>query len=113
MYTRMPISVYPVLGSASRICIRKSSDMGRLRLVGFLKLYVSFTKETYERDDILQKGPTVFEKITNRSHPIGKCGYICRDLNQVTGMRVYVCIPSSVYQAIGTATRICIRILQK
>jgi len=38
IYTRMPVSVYAVLGSASRICIRISSDMGRLQLGGSLKL---------------------------------------------------------------------------
>ena len=31
----------------------------RLRLVVSLKLYVSFAKEPYERDDILQKRPTI------------------------------------------------------
>jgi len=31
------------------------SDMGWLRLVGSLKLMVSFAKEPYKRDDILQK----------------------------------------------------------
>jgi len=34
-------------------------DMGWLRLVGSLKLQVSFEKEPYERDDILQKRPTI------------------------------------------------------
>ena len=29
--------------------------MGWLQLVGSIKLYVTFAKETYERDDILQK----------------------------------------------------------
>jgi len=32
-------------------------DMGWLRLVGSLKLYVSFAKEPYKSDDILQKRP--------------------------------------------------------
>ena len=32
-------------------------DMGWLRLVGSLKLYVSFAKEPYKRDYILQKRP--------------------------------------------------------
>ena len=31
------------------------SHMGWLRLVGSIKLYVSFAKEPYKRDDILQK----------------------------------------------------------
>ena len=33
--------------------------MGWLRLVGSLKLQVSFAKETYKRDDILQKRPII------------------------------------------------------
>jgi len=35
------------------------SDMGWLRLVGSIKLYVSFAKETYKRDDVLQKRPII------------------------------------------------------
>jgi len=34
-----------------------------LRLVGSLKLYVSFAKETYKRDDILQERPTILWSI--------------------------------------------------
>jgi len=33
--------------------------MGWLRLVGSLKLQVSFAKEPYKRDDILQKRPII------------------------------------------------------
>jgi len=33
--------------------------MGWLRLVGFLKLQVSFAKEPYKRDHILQKRPVI------------------------------------------------------
>ena len=36
-----------------------NADMGWLRLVGSLKLYVSFAKEPYKRDDILQKRPVI------------------------------------------------------
>jgi len=35
-------------------------NMGWLRLVGSLKVYVSFAKETYKTDDILQKRPIIF-----------------------------------------------------
>ena len=34
-------------------------DMGWLRLVGSIKLQVSFAKEPYKRDDILPKRPTI------------------------------------------------------
>jgi len=37
--------------------------MGWLRLVGSLKLYVSFAKEPYERDYILQKRPIIVRSL--------------------------------------------------
>jgi len=37
--------------------------MGWLRLVGSLKLQVSFTKEPYKRDDILQKRPAILRNL--------------------------------------------------
>jgi len=38
-------------------------DMGWLRLVGSLKLYVSFATEDYKRDDILQKSPKILQSL--------------------------------------------------
>jgi len=38
-------------------------DMGWLRLVGSLKLQVSFAKEPYKRDDILQKRPIILRSL--------------------------------------------------
>ena len=37
--------------------------MGWLRLVGSLKLHVSFAKETYKRDYILQKRPIILRSL--------------------------------------------------
>jgi len=37
--------------------------MGWLRLVGCLKLQVSFAKEPYERDDIMQKRPIILRSL--------------------------------------------------
>jgi len=37
--------------------------MGWLRLIGSLKLYVSIAKETYKRDDILQKRPIILRSL--------------------------------------------------
>ena len=49
----------------------KARSMGWLRLVGSLKLEVSFEKEPYKRDDILQKRPIILRSLpTSRSHPI-------------------------------------------
>jgi len=40
--------------------LRKSSPhMGWLRLVGWIKSYVSFAKKPYKRDDLLQKRPII------------------------------------------------------
>jgi len=36
--------------------------MGWLRSVGSLKLYVSFAREPYKRDDILQKRPMILRR---------------------------------------------------
>jgi len=41
----------------------KESSMGWLRLVGSLKLQVSFAKEPYKRDDILQKRPMILRSL--------------------------------------------------
>jgi len=37
--------------------------MGWLRLVGFLKVYVSFAKEPYQRDNVLQKRPMILRSL--------------------------------------------------
>jgi len=44
--------------------------MSWLRLVGSLKIWVSFAKEPYERDLYSAKETYVFKESTNRSHPI-------------------------------------------
>jgi len=44
--------------------------MGWLWLVGSIKLQVSFAREPYKRDDILQKRRIMFIDPTERSHPI-------------------------------------------
>ena len=43
----------------SDLYTRSVETMGWLRLVGSLKLQVSFAKEPYKRDDILQKRPII------------------------------------------------------
>jgi len=43
---------------STAVLVYSKSSMGWLRLVGSLKLYVSFAKEPYKRDDILSKVST-------------------------------------------------------
>ena len=60
VYTYMYICVHRSAGCATRYTTMSQSvscDMGWLRLVGSLKLQLSFAKEPYKRDDILQKRP--------------------------------------------------------
>ena len=45
-------------------------DTGWLRLVGSMKLQVSFAAEPCKRDDILQKRPKLID-FTDSSHPTG------------------------------------------
>jgi len=43
--------------------------MGWLRVVGSIKLYVSFANETYKRDDILQKRPMILSILLTVATP--------------------------------------------
>ena len=57
--------------------------MGWLRLVGSLKLQVSFAKEPYKRDDILQKRPIILRSLLNVATPY--------DLMQGATQRLHMC----------------------
>ena len=48
---------------------RKPKAMGWLRLVGSIKLYISFAKEPYKRDDILQKRPVILSILLTVATP--------------------------------------------
>jgi len=43
--------------------------MGLLRLAGSLKSYISFAKELYKRDDILQKRPIISRSLLIEATP--------------------------------------------
>ena len=50
--------------SSKNACFQQYTEaMGWLRLVGTLKLHVSFAKEPYTRDDILQKRPLILRSL--------------------------------------------------
>ena len=52
-----------VLACAPGVKGYRQQDMGLLRLVGSLKVKVSFAKEPYKRDDILQKRPIILRSL--------------------------------------------------
>ena len=49
--------------------VAQVSYMGWLQLVGSIKLYVSFAKETYKRDAILQKRPVILSILLTVATP--------------------------------------------
>jgi len=51
------------------ICMYAYTNMGCLRLVGSKKLLVSFAKESYKRDDILQKRPVILSILLTVATP--------------------------------------------
>jgi len=52
--------------------VSEDTDMGWLRLVGFLKSKVSSAKEPYKRDDILQKRPIIIRSLLIVATPCTK-----------------------------------------
>jgi len=59
-YLDMRIDVYT---HYTYIHVTSHSDMGWLQSGGFLKLQISFAKEPYKRDDILQKRPVNLRRL--------------------------------------------------
>jgi len=60
-------------------------DMGWLRLVGSLKLQVSFEKETYKRDYILQRRPIILGSLLIVATPYIYVGcYLCRFCTEIS-----------------------------
>ena len=64
----------------------QAADMGWLRLVGPFKLYVSFAKEPYKRDCILQKKPRIWRSLLIVATPY----LTCRVTNWATWLSVCV-----------------------
>jgi len=62
--------------------------MGWLRLVGSLKLQVSFAKGPHKRDDILQKRPIILWSLLIEATPYLQC--ICTYVN--ADICIHVCI---------------------
>jgi len=49
--------------------VTRMDDMGWRRLVGLMKLQVSFAKEPYKRDDIMQKRPIILSILLTVATP--------------------------------------------
>ena len=63
--------------------------MATIRLVGSLKLQVSFAKEPYKSDYILQKRPIIAFKSTRRAEDTRECVAVCCSVLQCTRTREY------------------------
>jgi len=76
------------------------TDMGWLRLAGSLKLQVSFAKEPYETDDILQKRPIIIRSLLIEATTyipqvptcLCVCAYVCACIYLCVCVCVCVCV---------------------
>jgi len=85
-------------------------EMGWLRLVGSLKLQVSFVKEPYKRDDILQKRPIILRSLLIEATPdeqLPLAVRLKRDL-YTCGVLQCVAVCCSVLQCVA----VCCSVLQ-
>jgi len=71
-------------------CAFERRTMGWLRLVGSLKLYVSFAKEPYKRDDLLQKRPIIWRSLLIVATP-----YLYWQKQMLTTLQTHMCLKSS------------------
>ena len=104
----------------SRKHLVRAVAMGWLRLVGSLKSYVSFAKEPYKKNDILQKRYTCFRK--SRKHLvravaactqiIKKVLTICVKVVQYFCIRVCVCVCACVCVYQKKVLTICVHAVQ-
>ena len=77
-------------------CIRKYLDMGWLRSVGSIKLYVSFAEYRLFYRSLLQKRPIILSILLTKATP-----YLCIRIN------AYVHLCTYIYISICTYTHIC------
>ena len=63
------IRIYITLLLRMSVMTHRMYDMGWLWLVGSLKLQVSFAKEPYKRDDILQRRPIILRSLLTVATP--------------------------------------------
>jgi len=82
------------------------SFMGWLQLVGSIKLQVSFAKEPYKRDDILQKRPVILSILLTVATP-----YVLHHRLNMR-IRINMCIRINMYVSINICVRVnmCIRL---
>ena len=68
------------------------SGMGLLRLVGSLKLYVSFAKETYKREYILQKSTTTLRRLLIVATPYDYKSFAWHNSFTYVTCLIHVCV---------------------
>jgi len=67
--------------------------MGWLRLVGSIKSYISFAKEPYKRDNILQKRPIILSTLLTVATP-----YVSQYTRLVGSIKLYVSFAKEPYK---------------
>ena len=79
--------------------------MGWLRLVGSLKLQVSFAKEPYKRNDILQKRPIILRSLLIVATPYKLMSRTGLFLVDCGACRYYMCNSACSYYMCNSACR--------
>ena len=90
--------------AVSLISHRQYVNMGWLRFVGSLKLWVSFAKEPYKRKDILQKKPVILRSLLIVATPYVK---IFNGIENLRGYRNTVQKTATHYNALQHTARHC------
>jgi len=96
IYTCIHICIYTCMYTYEyvQIHVPMATSMGWLRLVGSLKLQVSFAKEPYKRDYVLQKRPIILRRLLIVATPYL---YLCKCIMNIYTHRyiytnIFVCI---------------------
>ena len=76
----------------NHICVYTSLPMGWLRLVGSLKFYVSFAKESHKRDYILQQRPIILRGLLIVATP-----YVLIEYTYIWVLWKHLCIIETLY----------------
>ena len=97
IYTHTYIHIYIDTCICMYVCVYICTHRW-LRLVGSLKLFVSFAKEPYKRDDILQKRPIILRSLLFVATPIPvRILHTCTHIYTHTHTHIYIFIYTYIH----------------
>ena len=107
-----PIAIKCVCTSALRLRIIRTLQhtMGWLPLVGSSKIQVSFAKEPYKRDDILQKRPMISTSLLIVATPYNTLQHIATHCDTLQHTRI--CRGALAFNCVLQCVAVCCSVLQ-